>query len=712
MSVYSDIPWKNIDGRYQKGNPSRYMDKTASLQNGFTGSELRCYEDCKRQPESIDSKNNEFESKVDGINDKCYCSFRPKSVAQKAADKREPTIVDLNIKQMEFEMMMREYRTIYDDYVNVVAKNTTEDNKTQSNKNMKEFYELEPKVRYVRIRNRRNQYLHIQEIEIYDQDGKNVAINNSNPKLHHYARCQQCSKNVCDSKNYQNMSNTDINDMYSTGGHLHNNSKRSGGPGTVSEVGCCDIDESQKAIRDSSNGAVYGIGKTNVDNKSEQNETTVSASSSIGATQNPNFIIEGMKSDKQRGENSNHTRAEGIQWIELDLKKDVDVRKLVIYNRPDCCHWRLNGANVLLYNNKRELVSDPIRLNSQRVQTHKVDLKGQPEKGRIKQLYLNNTTQKQCFDDCAKDDDCKYVLFKKEWFYNRGWKRRGRCIKYDESADGLIDIENKDRKFAFNAWEKETWEDLNNKDVRSGSECSVNLGKTDSLKACKSMAVNSEEGPFSSVVFVDGNYEDITKANNCYGNSLYGSNNIQEKSGIYSSIPPGGQTGKLDEEELGLLTQLVNLNKRISSHMDKISSTTQSTISKGKNNAISNASMESIYDKNSANSMMKRLENDRKELLKLTNEIQNTSVQNEDIELTNMSKKMKLLILVLIAIVMVAVCVLYLNNSISTYIISIIIISFLSFMYVFNYNYYNTVVIQSLDKTKTFLQRMFSFLGL
>ena len=38
MSVYSDIPWKNIDGRYQKGNPSRYMDKTASLQNGFTGS--------------------------------------------------------------------------------------------------------------------------------------------------------------------------------------------------------------------------------------------------------------------------------------------------------------------------------------------------------------------------------------------------------------------------------------------------------------------------------------------------------------------------------------------------------------------------------------------------------------------------------------------------------------------------------------------------
>ena len=584
MSVYSDIKWKNIDGRYQKGNPSRYMDKTAPLQNGFTGSDLRCYEDCKRQPESEDSTENEFKSDVDGINDKCYCSFRPKSVAQKAFDKREPTIVDLNITQMEFEMMMREYRTVYDDYINVVAKNTRKDNKTYSNKNVKEFYELEPKVRYVRIRNRRNYFLHIQEIEVYDQDGKNVAINQSKPKLHWYTNCQQCGKNICDSKNYKNMSTKDINSMYFTGGSYRNNSKNRGGPGTVSQVECCNIDENQQAIRDNRYGAIYGISKNNVDDKSEQNETTVSASSNIygGVVDS---INDGMKSDNQRWTNSNHTTWPGIQWIELDLKKDVDVRKLVIYNRPDCCQYRLNGANVLLYNNKRELVSDPIRLNSQRVQTHNVNLKGQPEKGRIKQLFLNNTTQKQCFDDCAKDDDCKYVLFKKGWFHN-GWRwyNRGRCIKYDESAQGLVDIDHKDRRFAFNAWEKETWQDFNNKDVRSGSNWSTNLGKTNSLKACKNMAVESEEGPFSSVVFVDDTYEDTTKANTCYGNSMYGSDNIQEKTGVFSSIPPGGQTGKLDDEELGLLTQLVNLNKRITKHMNKIASNTEYIVSKGKNN--------------------------------------------------------------------------------------------------------------------------------
>jgi len=709
MSVYSDIKWKNIDGRYQKGNPSRYMDKTAPLQNGFTGSDLRCYEDCKRQPESEDSTENEFKSDVDGINDKCYCSFRPKSVAQKAFDKREPTIVDLNITQMEFEMMMREYRTVYDDYINVVAKNTRKDNKTYSNKNVKEFYELEPKVRYVRIRNRRNYFLHIQEIEVYDQDGKNVAINQSKPKLHWYTNCQQCGKNICDSKNYKNMSTKDINSMYFTGGSYRNNSKNRGGPGTVSQVECCNIDENQQAIRDNRYGAIYGISKNNVDDKSEQNETTVSASSNIygGVVDS---INDGMKSDNQRWTNSNHTTWPGIQWIELDLKKDVDVRKLVIYNRPDCCQYRLNGANVLLYNNKRELVSDPIRLNSQRVQTHNVNLKGQPEKGRIKQLFLNNTTQKQCFDDCAKDDDCKYVLFKKGWFHN-GWRwyNRGRCIKYDESAQGLVDIDHKDRRFAFNAWEKETWQDFNNKDVRSGSNWSTNLGKTNSLKACKNMAVESEEGPFSSVVFVDDTYEDTTKANTCYGNSMYGSDNIQEKTGVFSSIPPGGQTGKLDDEELGLLTQLVNLNKRITKHMNKIASTTEDIVSKGKNNSISSAAMSSVYDKNSANKFVKRLENDRKELLHLTNEIKNTSAQNEDLELTNMSKKMKLFILIMLAIMMVVICVLYLNDKISTYYITGIIISFLSFMYVFNYAYYNTLIISPLVLLKTYSMRIFSF---
>ena len=96
MSIYSDIPWKNIDGRYSKGDSRRYMDKTAPLQVDYTGSELRCYEDCKRQEENAETrtktdymKKNEFKSSVDSINDRCYCSFRPKSKTQISFEKYE-----------------------------------------------------------------------------------------------------------------------------------------------------------------------------------------------------------------------------------------------------------------------------------------------------------------------------------------------------------------------------------------------------------------------------------------------------------------------------------------------------------------------------------------------------------------------------------------------------------------------------------------------
>ena len=99
MVVYSDISWKNIDGRYQKGDPRRYLDKTAPLQSDYTGGELRCYEDCQRQEESIETltktdvmKKNEFKTRVDTVNNRCYCSFRPKSKAQIAYEKKKQTI--------------------------------------------------------------------------------------------------------------------------------------------------------------------------------------------------------------------------------------------------------------------------------------------------------------------------------------------------------------------------------------------------------------------------------------------------------------------------------------------------------------------------------------------------------------------------------------------------------------------------------------------
>ena len=260
MSAYNNLPWKKISGQFTKGDPQRYLNKDGALQTGYTGSELRCYDDCKRQPESMDAKN-EFKSSVNSIDDKCYCSFRPKSKAQLAVDNREPTVVELNVKQFEFEMMMREYRSMYDKYMTVVADNSAKDSKIYSKKNVKELYEMDPKVRYVKVQNRRNQYLHFQEIEVYDQNGKNVAVNQTKPKLHWYTNCNQCGKNICDSKNYKRMNNTDISASYFSGGRYTNNSFNKGGPGRVSQVGCCDIDDEQKAIVDTTYGGIFGVGK-------------------------------------------------------------------------------------------------------------------------------------------------------------------------------------------------------------------------------------------------------------------------------------------------------------------------------------------------------------------------------------------------------------------------------------------------------------------
>ena len=704
MSAYNNSTWKKISGQFRKDDPQRYLNKDGALQTGYTGSELRCYEDCKRQPESMDDKND-FQSSVNSIDDKCYCSFRPKTKAQVSEMKREPTVVELNVKQFEFEMMMREYKSMYDKYMTVVAENSVKDTKTYRKKNVRELYEMDPKVRYVKVQNRRNQYLHFQEIEVYDQDGKNVAVNQTKPKLHWYTNCNQCGKNICDSKNYKNMSNSDLNTSYFSGGQYRNNSFNKGGPGRVSEVGCCDIDEDQKAVRDTTYGAIFGVGKYKKDDN--QNKTTVTASSNVyrGFAEN---VIDGMKNDNQKWSNSNHTRREGIQWVELDLHQEVDVSKITIYNRPDGAQHRLNGAVILLYNNKHERIHEPIKLNSGRVQHYKVELKSQPQKGFIKQLFLNSVTQEQCFDDCAHDDDCKYVLFKKEHYNNgRGQRTRNRCLKYDKSAGGLIDVNDKDKNFQHNAWEKDTWKDFNNKDAVFGSEWSVNLGPSTNLKVCKDTAIKSEEGPFSSVVFVDDNYSDSTKKNTCYGNSLTATNNMKETTGVHSSIPPGGETGKIDEEEMGLLTELVNLNKKISNHMTDISTMTTEKIGQGKSNSISSSSMSSVYNKQTANRFVQRLENDKKQLLKMSNDIQDANASNDNLELSNMSNKMKLYVMVLLSILLITMCVLYMSDSISTSSVYWVLAVFFVFMYIINYKYYNTVALTPIGQLKSYIERVF-----
>ena len=50
--------------------------------------------------------------------------------------------------------------------------------------------------------------------------------------------------------------------------------------------------------------------------------------------------------------NSNHTLEGGdTQWVKLELDKPYKIRKIIIYNRPDCCQNRLKGAKLRLFGN-------------------------------------------------------------------------------------------------------------------------------------------------------------------------------------------------------------------------------------------------------------------------------------------------------------------------------------------------------------------------
>lgn len=87
----------------------------------------------------------------------------------------------------------------------------------------------------------------------------------------------------------------------------------------------------------------------------------------------PETVIDGQISDRQGWPNSNHTYNNGMQYIELDLQSNVDVKTIVVYNRPDCCQDRLIGAKILLYNEDRVQVGEPFVLKIDRKQTFELD---------------------------------------------------------------------------------------------------------------------------------------------------------------------------------------------------------------------------------------------------------------------------------------------------------------------------------------------------
>jgi hypothetical protein len=79
-----------------------------------------------------------------------------------------------------------------------------------------------------------------------------------------------------------------------------------------------------------------------------------SSASSLCSDGNNDFPIDGQK--RTSWPNGNHTKNTADEWWEVDLQQSVKISRIVVYNRADGCHLRLQGAHVVLKCSKRRKV--------------------------------------------------------------------------------------------------------------------------------------------------------------------------------------------------------------------------------------------------------------------------------------------------------------------------------------------------------------------
>lgn len=61
--------------------------------------------------------------------------------------------------------------------------------------------------------------------------------------------------------------------------------------------------------------------------------------------------VDGNTNSYWGGNSCSHTGYNGPQWWQVDLEKESAVKKVIIYNRRDCCSERLNNMKVTVSNN-------------------------------------------------------------------------------------------------------------------------------------------------------------------------------------------------------------------------------------------------------------------------------------------------------------------------------------------------------------------------
>lgn len=209
-------------------------------------------------------------------------------------------------------------------------------------------------VRYIKIENKPYTYLHIQEIEAYDENNKNIAHK---------------SNGVIPSSS--SLIWTGSNDMPINGikyGGIITEKKWLVNKGTNPKKLYGALEECEgDCDRDSD----CAPGLKCYQRRSSNNEVPGCRKGRQGDKKHHDYCYDPKKGGEGvfKWPNSNITGKSKYEYYEIDLRKNRNIWKLVIFNRPDCCKGRLSGAKVkLLDSNKRELIS-PITLTSNDRQT-------------------------------------------------------------------------------------------------------------------------------------------------------------------------------------------------------------------------------------------------------------------------------------------------------------------------------------------------------
>jgi hypothetical protein len=223
------------------------------------------------------------------------------------------------------------------------------------------------KIRYIRI-SQTNNYLTIQEVQVFDESGRNVAIHGG------YSNDYELTQGFCRKTTNQGVG-------VGTPGSVYKGDLTTAECEQNCSTGCSAYEIQNEGSTEGLNPGcwiyqdptVKGDGNKNAMCRVKQRETgtPIATMSSYYKGTNPYMAIDGNISNNQPWPNSACTAGTTGGWWEVDLGRAVNVKKVVVYNRPDCCQDRLSGAQLTVIDSEHRTVLTKT-LNSNRKQVFNI----------------------------------------------------------------------------------------------------------------------------------------------------------------------------------------------------------------------------------------------------------------------------------------------------------------------------------------------------